>query len=161
MSYREAFNILLAWMKEYPLKNNRWGPFFEDIPGWSDTQINAVTFAQFMMNHREYFPDWEMQVAGIFEWVYRELGNREWEHYGVVVVNEQTVYRTPGNSHTSRQASAELQFAKLTGNQVRVANAVRQLNWATYMVDHDGKNCYPRDENWHPAEKTISWKAPR
>ena len=146
--YREAFDTMLAWMKEYPLKNNRWGPFFEDIPGWSDTQINAVTFAQFMINHRDYFPDWEKQVEGIFDWVYRELGNREWERYGVVVVNEQTVYRTPGNSHTSRQASAELQFARLTGDRARVANAVRQLNWATYMVDHDGKNRYPRDENW-------------
>jgi hypothetical protein len=41
--YNIAFNKMLAWMKKYPLKNNRWGPFFEDIPGWSDTQINAVT----------------------------------------------------------------------------------------------------------------------
>ena len=29
-----------------------------------------------------------------------------------------------------------------------VENAVRQLFWATYMVDDDGKNCYPRDEVW-------------
>ena len=135
-------------MKKYPLKNNKWGPFFEDVPGWSDTQINAITFAQFMMNHQEYFPDWKNEVEGIFKWVYKTLENKTWEKYGVVVVNEQTAYTVPGNSHTSREGSAELQYVSLTGDTSRKQNAIRQLNWATYMVDYDGKNRYPQDENW-------------
>ncbi len=146
--YRKSFDILLNWMKNYPLKTNKWGPFFEDVPGWSDTQINAVTFAQFMMNHPEYFPNWKSEVKEIFNWVYKTLGNKEWEKYGVIVVNEQTAYQTPGNSHSSRQASAELQYAEITGDQLYVKNAIRTLSWATYMVDDDGKNCYPRDEVW-------------
>ena len=146
--YQHSFDNLLAWMKKFPLKNNKWGPFFEDIPGWSDTQINAITFAQFMMNHPDYFPEWKSDVKGIFSWVYKKLGNKKWEKYGVVVVNEQTAYQTPGNSHTSRQASAELQYAALTGDVSMVKNAIRQLSWATYMVDDDGKNCYPQDEVW-------------
>jgi len=147
-AYQAALDKLLMWMKAYPLKTNKWGPFFEDIPGWSDTQINAVTFAQFMMNHQEYFPEWKSDVKAIFKWVYDVLGNTEWQKYGVIVVNEQTAYQTPGNSHTSRQASAELQYAYLTGEKSFVENSIRQLNWATYMVDSDGKNCYPRDEIW-------------
>ncbi len=147
-SYRIAFDKILNWMKTYPLKSNKWGPFFEDVPGWSDTQINAVTFAQFMMNHPEYFPEWKQEVKGIFKWVYEILGNKEWEKYGVIVINEQTAYQTPGNSHSSRQGSAELQYAALTGDNATVKNAIRQLSWATYMVDDDGKNCYPRDEIW-------------
>lgn len=147
-SYRKAFGTVLEWMKKFPLKNNKWGPFFEDVPGWSDTQINAVTFAQFMMNHQDYFPEWKKEVKGIFNWVYGELGNNKWEKYGVTVINEQTAYRVPGNSHTSRQASAELQYAALSGDQTPVKNAVRQLFWTTYMVDYDGKNCYPNDEIW-------------
>jgi len=87
--YQQAFDKILAWMKEYPLKNNKWGPFFEDVPGWSDTQINAITFAQFMMDHQEYFPNWKKDVVGIFDWVYKILGNKTWEKYGVIVVNEQ------------------------------------------------------------------------
>jgi hypothetical protein len=146
--YKQSFDNLLAWMKKYPLKNNKWGPFFEDVPGWSDTQINAITFAQFMMNHQELFPDWKIEVEGIFKWVYKTLGNKTWEKYGVVVVNEQTAYLVPGNSHTSREASAELQYVSLTGDSARKQNAIRQLNWATYMVDYDGKNRYPQDENW-------------
>lgn len=147
-NYKKAFDILINWMKSYPLKNNKWGPFFEDIPGWSDTQINAITFAQFIMNHQDYFPNWKSDVKNIFDWVYKTVGNKEWIKYGVVVVNEQTAYQVPGNSHSSRQASAELQYTKLSGDSSMVQNAIRTLNWATYMVDDDGKNCYPRDQIW-------------
>jgi hypothetical protein len=146
--YRHAFDVLLAWMKTYPIANQRWGPFFEDVQGWSDTQINAVTCAQFIMEHRQLFPEWESDVRRIFDWVYATLGNRDWQKYGVVVVNEQTVYQTPAQSHTSRQAAAELLFVKLTGDEARKENALRQLAWATYMVDDDGTNRFPRDEPW-------------
>ncbi len=39
-AFRRAADIILEWMKQYPLKTNKWGPFFEDIqkaidhPGW-------------------------------------------------------------------------------------------------------------------------------
>ncbi len=147
-SYQKAFDIILSWMINYPVKTNKWGPFFEDIPGWSDTQINAITFAQFMMNHQQFFPNWKSEVKGIFDWIYKTVGNHEWEKYGVTLINEQTAYQTPGNSHSSRQASAELQYAALTGDQSRIINSKRILSWATYMVNDDGANCYPRDEVW-------------
>ena len=146
--YRSANDIFIDWMKEYPLKTNKWGPFFEDIHGWSDTQINVVTFAQYIMENRELFPGWQSKVRGILDWVYERLGNREWEQYGVIVVNEQTAYEVPGNSHSSRQASMELLYAKLTSDNSWKDNAIRQLNWATYMVDNDGKNRYPRNQVW-------------
>jgi len=147
-AYQKSFDTLLKWMKKYPMQNNKWGPFFEDIPGWSDTQINAMTCARFVMNHQVYFPNWKSDVQKINEWVYTTLGNDQWKKYGVTVINEQTAYQTPGNSHTSRQAADELLFASLTGESNRVEHAIRQLNWATYMVDVDGKNRYPQDENW-------------
>jgi hypothetical protein len=146
--YQKAFDTILAWMKKYPLQNNHWGPFFEDIVGNSDTQINAITFAQFMMNHPQYFPNWQAEVKGIFNWVYEKLGNKQWEKYGVIAVNEQTAFNVPGNSHTSRMASAELQYAFLSGDQSQIKKAILQLNWATYMVDFDGKNRYPSDDIW-------------
>ncbi len=146
--YKKAHQTMLQWMKNYPLKNQRWGPFFEDIPGWSDTQINAITFAQYIMTHLELFPDWKREVQNIFDWVYSKLGNKSWEKYGVLAINEQTVYQTPGNSHTARQGCAELQYASLVNDPLIASEAIRKLNWATYMVDSDGKNCYPRDEVW-------------
>jgi hypothetical protein len=135
-------------MKAYPLRTNKWGPFFEDIPGWSDTQTNAITFAMFILQHRELFPEWKKEVTGIIDWTYRELGNNEYEKYKVTVMNEQTVYRVPGNSHTSRQASVELMYDGLSGDTGYIVNAIRTLNWATYTVAADGRNRYIRDDIW-------------
>ena len=148
IAYQRAHSLIINWMKNYPMKNNKWGPFFEDIPGWSDTQINAVTFAKYVMDHPGLFPNWKSEVKNIFSWVYQTLGNKQWEKYGVTVINEQTAYQTPGNSHSARQAAAELQYSMLSGDKSYVENAIRMLNWATYMVDGDGKNNYPRDEVW-------------
>jgi hypothetical protein len=147
-SWQKAFDTMLAWMKEYPLKTNKWGPFFEDVPGWSDTQTNAISFAMFIMNNRDLFPEWMKDVQSIFGWTYQELGNHEYDKYGVTVMNEQTVYRVPGNSHSSRQASMELLYTSLSGDSTYRTNAIRTLHWATYTVDHDGKNRYIRDDIW-------------
>jgi hypothetical protein len=147
-AYKNAFDTAAKWMKDYPAKTNKWGPFFEDIPRWSDTQINAITYAMFIMEHPNLDPDWKKTVNNIFQWVYRELGNKEYLKYRVVPIDEQTAYRKPGNSHSARQASVELMYWERTGDTTYVRNAVRQLSWATYMVDHDGKNFYPTNAIW-------------
>jgi hypothetical protein len=148
VAYRKAFDVTLAWLKKYPAKTNKWGPFFEDIPRWSDTQINAITYAQFLLEHPELDPDWKTNVKSIFTWVHNELDNKQYQKYKVVPVDEQTAYRQPGNSHSARQAAAELLYWKKTGDTTYVRNAVRQLHWATYMVDFDGKNFYPTNAVW-------------
>ncbi|TAL63226.1 MAG: hypothetical protein EPN88_12510, partial [Bacteroidetes bacterium] len=147
-AYRSGFNTILNWMKTYPMKENKWGPFFEDVDWWSETQINAMTFARFIMEHRGYFPDWKNDVLKIIAWVHRNFGNNKWEKYGVTVTNEQTVYQAAANSHSSRQAADELLYVSLSDDSSMYENAVRELNWATYMVDIDGKNKFPEDEPW-------------
>ena len=42
----------------------------------------------------------------------------------------------------------ELLWAEASGDRSRKAQAVRNLDWATYMVDTDGKNRYYRDDIW-------------
>lgn len=147
-AYRKAYNATLAWMKKYPMKNNKWGPFFEDVPRWSDTQINAITFAMYLLQHPSVDVNWKEDVKGIIGWVYRQLGNDSYKKYGVTVINEQTAYAVPGNSHTARQGSVDLMYAEATGDTSAKDNAIRQLNWATYMVDSDGKNFYPTNAIW-------------
>jgi hypothetical protein len=146
--YQQSFQSILTWIKNYPVKTNKWGPFFEDVGLWSDTQINAVTIAQYILDNPQLFPNWKEDSRSILDWVYKELGNKKWEQYGVTVVNEQTDYRFQGNSHTSRQGAAELSYAAKTGNQTSKTIGLRQLNWATYMVNNDGENTYPNGETW-------------
>jgi hypothetical protein len=146
--YKNAFDIALKWMKNFPAKTNKWGPFFEDVPRWSDTQINAITYAMYLMEHPELDDNWKQTVNNIFKWVHKELGDKEFIKYGVITTDEQTAYRVPGNSHSSREASAELTYWEKTGDTTYVQNAIRELSWATYMVDYDGKNFYPTNDIW-------------
>ena len=60
-AYKIAADKILAWLKNYPIKTNKWGPFFEDVGEWSQTQINAMTCARYVMEHPQYFPDWKAE----------------------------------------------------------------------------------------------------
>lgn len=149
-AYRRASGMAKAWLKEHPLKTNKWGPFFEDIPtsAPSDTEINADTLAMYILEHPDWDPKWREQAKSILGWSYATFANHEFEKYGVNPINEQTAYKVPGNSHTSRHASVELLYCEKTGDCATKEDAIRRLNWATYTVDDDGKNRYPRDDNW-------------
>ena len=142
--YKVSFGQILEWLKTYPIQNNKWGPFFEDIPGWSDTQINASTLAWYLMVNKSWDPNWKHDVRHIQDWVIQKLGNKDFgQQIGVLTINEQTACAVPGQSHTSRHASVELRYAAETGDERNKEMAIRQLNWATYFVDDDGKNRYP------------------
>jgi hypothetical protein len=149
-AYAKARAVLAAWLKAYPIQTNKWGPFFEDIPTavWSDTEINADTMAMYILQHPDWDTHWKEQAKNILQWSYRAFANNEFTKWGVIVINEQTVYKVPGNSHTARHASVELMYCEATGDCATKEDAIRRLNWATYMVDSDGKNRYPRDDIW-------------
>ena len=147
-AYKKSFYVLLQWMKKYPMQLNKWGPFFEDVDWWSQTQINAMTFARFIMEHPQYFPQWQSDVQRIINWSHTMFNNDNWKKYGVSVTNEQSFYLVPGESHTARQGADELLYESLTGDTMLYNNAVNDLSWATYTVDTDGKNVFPNDENW-------------
>lgn len=148
--YAQARTMVTAWLKAYPVKTNKWGPFFEDIPTaiWSDTEINADTMAMYILEHPEWDPNWKQTAKGILDWSYGKFANHEYQKWGVTAINEQTCYLVPGNSHTSRHASVELVYTEKTGDTSLKEDAIRRLNWATYTVDTDGKNRYIRDDVW-------------
>jgi hypothetical protein len=147
-SYRSASKTVSKWLKEYPLKSNKWGPFFEDVADWSNTEINADTMAWYLLEN----PKWDSQstefARGCLDWSFATFATNGWAKYGATPLLEQTVYPVPGNSHTSRHASVELIYCEKTGDTSHKEQAIRQLNWTTYMVDNDGKNCYPNDDIW-------------
>jgi hypothetical protein len=146
--YERARGLVGDWLRTYPLQTQRWGPFFEDINIYSDTQINAGTMALYILEHPSWMPDGLAAARRVLDWANETFGNPAWSRYGVLATNEQTAYQVPGNSHTSRQASLELMWAEAAADPSRKAQAVRNLNWATYMVDTDGKNRYYHDDVW-------------
>jgi hypothetical protein len=146
--YAAGRATLSAWLKEYPMRNHKWGPFFEDIAGWSDTEINADTLAWYILEHPQWDAHWRPDARAILDWSAATFATTNWARFGVTAIQEQTAYRVPGNSHSSRHASVELIYAAKTGDAQRKAAAIRLLNWATYTVDVDGKNRYPNDDIW-------------
>lgn len=147
-AYEKARGVLSDWLKKYPIKNQKWGPFFEDVGDWSDTEINADTMATYILEHPEWDADWREDSRAILGWSRAMFWNDGWLKYGVRPTNEQTVYPVPANSHTSRHASVELIYAEKSGDASEKAEAIRALNWATYMVADDGRNCFPYDMVW-------------
>ncbi len=146
--YQAAFATVSAWLKQYPMATMKWGPFFEDVNDWSNTEINADTLATYLLEHPDWDPDWRPHAKAILDWTWSTFGTNEFARLGVTAIREQTAYLVPGNSHTSRHASVELLYAEKTSDTARKADAVRELNWATYTVDFDGRNRYPRDDVW-------------
>jgi len=149
-AYQKAFDLTSAWLKQFPMQTNKWGPFFEDVPtaDYSDTEINADTMAAFVLDNPQWDSNWKQDSGAMLKWSYDTLQNHEYEQWGVTVLNEQTVYRVPGNSHTSRHASVELLYCEKVGSCESKQDAIRRLNWATYTIDTDGKNRYIRDDIW-------------
>jgi hypothetical protein len=150
VAFGRARGMVAAWLKQYPLRTNKWGPFFEDIPteDYSDTEINADTMAAYILEHPAWDANWRAHARSILDWTGSTFDNHEFARFGVTVTNEQTAYQVPGNSHSTRHAATMLLYAEKTGDLAQKADAIRRLNWATYTVDDDGKNRYIRDDVW-------------
>jgi hypothetical protein len=143
--YTKTKATVVAWLKAYPFRSHKWGPFFEDVPTamWSETEINADTMAYYFLENPQVDPRATELARSAMEWSEAMFANHSWQDVGVAPINEQTVYKQPGNSHSSRHASLELLYAEKTGDRSRDEAAIRRLNWATYTVDEKGRNMYP------------------
>jgi len=165
-SYSDEVATLKDFLKNVVIPNHKYGPFFEDIIGYSETSINAVTLAMYILEQgAAWGPDWPEDVKNILAFCkekfsietqpYRKtrLGVEYeaadyYKLYKVIPIAEQTAYMIAGNSHTSRYASIVLMYGEKTGDTSDEAMAIKQLSWATYMVKSNGQNCYPSDGVW-------------
>lgn len=147
--YHPASDSLMNWLLRVPVRDLKfWGPFYEDVDYYSNTQINATAFVRYLLGHPERDVNWQQHARAILDATYQKFADSTWAPYGVYAIKEQTAFMVPGNSHTSDYASTELQYAEITGDASRIQSAVRQLNWATYWVDSNGMNRYPNDAVW-------------
>ena len=139
LAYDTAYNTLKAWIQRYPQQNNNWGCFFEDIPVPSNTETNAVTMARYILNHPNWSNTYQQDARSILDWTFNTFQDTVWNQYGATAIFEQSADLKPGGSHTSRYASTELLYSETTGDTTRRAEAVRELNWATYLCDTTGQ----------------------
>jgi hypothetical protein len=146
--YAQASDRLRSWVLKYPMSTQEWGPFFEDITGYSNTQINAVTVARNMIMDTAWGSSRLANARIILDAAFTRFVDNSWKDLGAYPIREQTQFMVVGNSHTARQASTELEYIEATGDSSKLEQAIRQLHWATYMVDVSGLNRYPTDLVW-------------
>jgi len=147
-SYQQARTLIVNWLLTYPIQNDLWGPYFEDVGGWSNTEINAITIARYLIDHPSIDSAWRTDAKNILDWTMSQFADSSWSSYGVTAILEQTAYLMPGQSHTARYASAALDYQHQTGDTTGLQSSIAQLNWATYWMDSSGMNSYPYDKVW-------------
>jgi len=128
-----------SWLLAYPLQNDEWATYFEDVPIQSDlgniTQMNALMTARYLLRHPEADPGWEAHVRGILDWVEREFGEKA---HGATTIREQAAFFYAMGSHTARYASVNALLYAATGDLAAKEEAHRSFNWATYMDRGNG-----------------------
>ena len=138
-AYKTARQIAWNWLMAYPMLNNIWSNYFEDVPIQPNTnnfnQYSAMMTARYLLEHPELDADWEIHVRGLISWV--EV-NFAISAYGANAIREQRAFWYPMGSHTSRYASVNALLYEKTGDAVAKEKAYRALNWATYMARPDG-----------------------
>jgi hypothetical protein len=139
-AYQTARQSAWSWMMQYPMTNNEWANYFEDVFVGSNTknhtQLIALETARYLLNNTEKDPQWQTHVRGILQWV--EL-NFATPQFGANAIKEQLEWPFVMGSHTSRYASINAMLFEKTGDSTVKEKAYRAFNWATYMAYTDGR----------------------
>ena len=157
--YSRARKIAWNWLMKYPMKNNIWSAYFEDIPFDTDllnwNQYSPLETARYLLQHPEADPDWRRHSEGLIAWVehtfavdvpatehYRWVQQEPMQYgkrWGANAISEQTQQDMDKmGSHTGRYASVCALFYEKTGDQAYKEKSFRSFNWATYMAHEDG-----------------------
>ncbi len=136
------------WLQQYPMKNNVWVGYFEDVkPSMGNmNQVIPLEYARYVLLHPDKDPDWREHARKLIEWV---KTTPKWPKYivhGATITNEQGNGKTyccnlPNeccDSHTSRLAAVEALYYAKTGETAYREEAFRSFNWVTYLSGHAG-----------------------
>jgi hypothetical protein len=156
LAMRAARDRAWAWMMKYPMENDAWSGYFEDISTFEDPHENtnqyiALQTARYLMEHPEYDGDWEPHTKHILAWARDEFGGDANEEYGIqygaLVMSEQHADMAKMGSHTARYAAISAMYAERTGDEDAREHAFRSFNWATYMCSESGVVVVGEDKN--------------
>jgi hypothetical protein len=143
--------IAWGWLMRYPMHNNNWQGYFEDIPihrdpGENPNQYSPLETARYLLEHPELDPEWRAHAKGLIDFVARtfavdvqnRFGTEKGVEYGAEVISEQRDDMAKMGSHTARFASVLALYHSRTGDDDALERAFRSFNWATYACDRDG-----------------------
>ncbi len=156
--YRRTRSAAWQWLERYPLRNNVWVGYFEDVaPSFANmNNLIPLELARYVLLHPELDGQWRAHARQLIAWV---RGNARWPKYrvhGAFVTTEQGNGRSfccnkPNqccDSHTARLAAVEALYYARTRDRRMREEAFRSLNWVTYFQGLPGQAHAPFGNQW-------------
>ena len=157
-AYKKVRAGAWAWLMKYPMQNNAWVGYFEDVPGSMDNvnQVIPLEFARYVLLHPEKDPDWREHSRKLIEWVKTTPKWPKYVVHGATVTTEQGDGKTfccnlPNqccDSHSARLAAVEALYYAKTGDDAYKQAAYRTYNWVTYFQGLPGAAHAPYSNQW-------------
>jgi len=157
-SYKLVREGAWAWLMKYPMNNNVWVGYFEDVGPNMENMNNVIPleFARYILLRPEKDPDWREHARKLIDWV---KTTTRWPKY---IVHGATVTTEQGNgkefccnlpnqccdSHTARLAAVEAFYFAKTGAPAYKEAAYRSYNWVTYFQGLPGGAHAPFTGQW-------------
>jgi len=151
-SYARARDLAWRWLMTYPVQNQVWTQYFEDVLIYADyrtnrNQYSALETARYLLQHPEMDPDALVHAKRILDWVTHYFASdsitmaglhEKGLQWGAEVLSEQLNDKDKMSSHTARYASVRALWYEVTGDRDSKERAFRSFNWATYASREDG-----------------------
>ncbi len=151
-AYKKARKVAWDWLMTYPMRNNVWTQYFEDVLIYPDYRTNLNQYspmetARYLMQHPELDPNWKEHAKGLIDWVAGFFAQdsktmaglpEKGLQWGAEVVSEQVNDMDKMSSHTARFASVLALWYEKTGYVSAKERAFRSFNWATYSSQPNG-----------------------
>jgi len=156
--YKKIRKGAWAWLMKYPMQNNVWVGYFEDVQAsmGSMNQVIPLEFARYILLHPEKDLDWRDHSQKLMNWV---KTTPKWPKYivhGALVTTEQgdgkefccNLPNQCCDSHSSRLAAVEALYYAKTGDPSYKEAAYRTYNWVTYFQGLSGPAHAPFSNQW-------------
>ena len=152
------------WLMAYPMKNNVWVGYFEDVTASMDSMNNVIPLetARYLLMHPEKDADWRAHAKQLIEFVKTTPKWPKYEVHGALVTTEQGDGKTfccnlPNqccDSHSARLAGVEAIYFSKTGDAAYKEAAYRTDNWVTYWQGLPVTHAPYSDQWWFTDEFT-------
>jgi hypothetical protein len=145
--YTSARAAVWNWLMTYPMSNNRWTQYFEDVPRKTNQFSNLNQYApgqtaRYLLEYPSRDADALLKASALIGFIESRFGGDASGDPGLFrgarTIAEQTDYFYKMASHTSRFGAINALLAAATGDAVARDKALRSLNWATYMARSNG-----------------------
>jgi hypothetical protein len=157
-SYKGVREGAWAWLMKYPMHNNVWVGYFEDVQGSMDNmnQVIPLEFARYILLHPEKDSQWRQHARQLIDWVKTTPKWPKYMVHGAMITTEQgsgkefccNLPNQCCDSHSSRLAAVEALYYARTGDIAYKQAAYRTYNWVTYFQGLPAAAHAPFSNQW-------------